>query len=102
MDSTCIVQANNLRKFFGSTFCSILPKNEGKQLDLSTWGTTVVKSIIFVNFLGELMIPKRHFEINRPLVILFKFCNEMINKRYFLKSINLYYVVIEQRSHVFW
>ena len=34
----------------------------------STWGTIVVKSNFFVLFWGELKIPKRHFEINRPLV----------------------------------
>ena len=33
----------------------------------STWGTKVVKSIFLVHFLGELKIPKRHFEINWPL-----------------------------------
>ena len=33
----------------------------------STWGTIVVKSIFFFRFLGELKIPKRHFEINWPL-----------------------------------
>ena len=32
-----------------------------------TWGTIVVKSNFFVCFLGELKIPKRHFEINWPL-----------------------------------
>ena len=32
-----------------------------------TWGTIVVKSNFFVRFLGELKIPKRHFEINWPL-----------------------------------
>ena len=32
-----------------------------------TWGTIVVKSNFFVHFLGELKIPKRHFEINWPL-----------------------------------
>ena len=39
------------------------PKNENN----STWGTIVVKSTFFVRFLGELKIPKRHFEINWPL-----------------------------------
>ena len=38
--------------------------NENK----STWGITVEKSNFFVCFLGELKIPKRHFEINWPLV----------------------------------
>ena len=38
-------------------------KNENN----STWGTIVVKSNFFVQFLGELKIPKRHFEINWPL-----------------------------------
>ena len=33
----------------------------------STWGTIVVKLIFFCSFLGELKIPKRHFEINWPL-----------------------------------
>ena len=33
----------------------------------STWGTIVVKSNIFIRFLGELKVPKRHFEINWPL-----------------------------------
>ena len=33
----------------------------------STWGTIVVKSIFFIRFMGELKIPKRHFEINWPL-----------------------------------
>ena len=33
----------------------------------STLGTMVVKSNIFVRFLGELKIPKRHFEIDWPL-----------------------------------
>ena len=32
----------------------------------STWGT-IVKSNFFVHFLGELEIPKRHFEIKWPL-----------------------------------
>ena len=32
-----------------------------------TWGTIVVKLNFFVRFLGELKIPKRHFEINWPL-----------------------------------
>ena len=31
----------------------------------STWGTVVVE--FFIYFLGELKIPKRHFEINWPL-----------------------------------
>ena len=35
----------------------------------STWGIIVVKSIFFVLFLGELKIPKRHFEINLPLAL---------------------------------
>ena len=35
----------------------------------STWGTKVVRSNFFVPFLGELKIPKRHFEINGPLPI---------------------------------
>ena len=34
----------------------------------SNWGTIVVKSNFFVRFLGELKIPKRHFEINWPLL----------------------------------
>ena len=33
----------------------------------STWCTIVVKLNIFVRFLGELKIPKRHFDINWPL-----------------------------------
>ena len=33
----------------------------------STWGTIEVKSNFFARFLGELKIPKRHFEINWPL-----------------------------------
>ena len=33
----------------------------------STWGTIIVKSNLFVRFLGELKIPKIHFEINWPL-----------------------------------
>ena len=33
----------------------------------STWGTMIVKSNLFVCFLGKLMIPKRHFKINWPL-----------------------------------
>ena len=32
------------------------------------WGTIVVKLNFFVLYLGELKIPKRHFEINWPLV----------------------------------
>ena len=32
-----------------------------------SWGTIVVKSNIFVHFLGKFKIPKRHFEINWPL-----------------------------------
>ena len=42
-------------------------KNKDVQSNNSTWGTIVVKSNFFVRFLGELKIPKRHFEINRPL-----------------------------------
>ena len=42
-------------------------KNKDVQSNNSTWGTIVVKSNFFVHFLGELKIPKRHFEINRPL-----------------------------------
>ena len=34
----------------------------------STWGTIVVRSNLFVHFLEEFKIPKRHFEINWPLV----------------------------------
>ena len=35
----------------------------------STWDTIVVKrNNFFVRFLGELKIPKRHFEINWPLI----------------------------------
>ena len=37
------------------------PKNN------STWGIIVVKLNFFIRFLGELKIPKRHFEINWPL-----------------------------------
>ena len=33
----------------------------------STWGTILVKWNCFVRFLGELKIPKRHFEMNWPL-----------------------------------
>ena len=34
----------------------------------SPWGTIEVKSNYFVRFLGEMKIPKRHFEIKWPLV----------------------------------
>ena len=44
----------------------ILPK---KNENNSTWGTIVVKSNFFVRFLGELKIPKRHFEINWPFLV---------------------------------
>ena len=37
-------------------------KNKQKQ------GTIVVKSIFSVHFLGDLIVPKRHFQINWPLV----------------------------------
>ena len=40
---------------------SILPKNERKQFDLWYHSSKVE---LFVRFLGELKIPKRHFEIN--------------------------------------
>ena len=40
----------------------------------STWGTIAVKSNVFVSFLGELKIPKRHFEINWP----FKNCRSTV------------------------
>ena len=33
----------------------------------SIWSTIVVKSNFFIRFMGELKIPKRHFEINWPL-----------------------------------
>ena len=57
---------------------SILPKNERKQFDLRKLRYhKLVKSDYFVHFLGELKIPKRHLEINWPLLIVkfeFKIC----------------------------
>ena len=51
----------------------------------STWGTKVVNSIFFRLFLGELKIPKRHFEINLPLgqrensmIFRYRFCNSTL------------------------
>ena len=43
---------------------SILPKNERKQFDLRYHSSKVE---FFRWFLGELKVPKRHFEINWPL-----------------------------------
>ena len=43
---------------------SILPKTNENN---STWGTIVVKLNFLVRFLGEMKLPKRHFEINWPL-----------------------------------
>ena len=43
---------------------SILPKNELK-IQLYYYGTS--SRVVFVHFLGELKIPKRHSEINWPL-----------------------------------
>ena len=40
---------------------------------MSTWGIIVVKSYLFVRFLEEINDPKKHFEINWPLV-----CKEML------------------------
>ena len=45
---------------------SILPKNERKNSTLLTYYGTSSR-IVFVRFLDELKIPKRHFEINWPL-----------------------------------
>ena len=46
---------------------SILPKNKRKNATLLLCiGTS--SRIVFVHFLGELKTPKRHFEINWPLV----------------------------------
>ena len=45
---------------------SILSKNKQKPFDLRYHN--IVKSNFTVHFLGELTIPKRHFEINGPLV----------------------------------
>ena len=51
-----------ISKCLFGVFNSPKKKNENN----STWGTIVVKSNFFVRFLGELKIPKRHFEINWP------------------------------------
>ena len=45
---------------------SILPKNKRKQFDLRYHNSNIE---FFVPFWRELKIPKRHFEINWPLVI---------------------------------
>ena len=68
------------------------PKNEQKKVDL-IWGIIVVKSNFFVQFLGELKIPKRHFEINRPFHGQFygQFCF------YYLKRVTLFSIY-----HAFW
>ena len=52
----------------------------------STWGTIVVKSF-FYHFLGELKIPKIHFEINWPL------------KKY-LSGISVHYLCVIYHSAV--
>ena len=50
-----------------SCLVSSLPKkNERRQFDLRYYSRIVVKSNFFVQFLGELEIPKRHFETNWP------------------------------------
>ena len=61
---------------------SILPKNEQKQLWLEVPYCSKVE--FFVRFLGEFKIPKRHFEIIRPLVMTHQFmlkyvCVEMLH-----------------------
>ena len=68
---------------------SILPKNERKNLTLLLW---YLKSNCFRSFLGELKTPKRHFEINWPLVSDRRhFFVSIIDKKYLYTIIMSYF-----------
>ena len=57
------IKGQLISKFLLGVFNFSQKMNESK----STWGIIEVKSIFFVQFLGELRIPKSPFEINWPL-----------------------------------
>ena len=66
---------------------SILPKNERKKNWVYYCGTS--SRIVFVRFLGELKIPKIHFEINWPLpyYVLMSVCGYEENVRTYTYTI---------------
>ena len=66
----------------------------------STWGTIVVKSNFFVHSLGELKIPKRHFEINWPLALSISY--KIVSCHWILRMTILFLFQLVHFCPLFW